>query len=78
VNIEIDRAERSQEVRDAARKWAGGKLIDRKVLDFINAAYADDRRRLNQGGARDGACLYAQIVISCFYHIGTSIQASSS
>lgn len=48
MNPEIDRAERRQEVRGAAQKWAGGKLIDRKALNFVNAAYADDRRRLNQ------------------------------
>jgi hypothetical protein len=48
MNSDIDRVERCQEVRDAARKWAGVKLISAEALSFIKAAYADDRRRLSQ------------------------------
>jgi hypothetical protein len=48
MNTGIDRAQRCQEVRDAARKWAGGKLVGAKVLRFVEAAYADDRRRLSR------------------------------
>ncbi|HNX96550.1 MAG TPA: hypothetical protein PKK12_02625 [Candidatus Aminicenantes bacterium] len=45
MNPVIERAERRQEVRDAARQWAAGKHIDAATRSLIEAAYPDDRHR---------------------------------
>jgi len=47
VNARIALAERSQEVREAARDWGAEGLIDAVALAAIEAAHPDDRRRLS-------------------------------
>ncbi len=48
MNPDIERAERYQEVRDAAGQWQEGKFIDRATRSLIEELYPDDRHRFTR------------------------------